>query len=387
MTERGTLRGHRSMAACEGHKRFRTPYNWPMKIYEGQYGFARSHGHSVGQPPRTPEQMNRTHLLIVALAVSIALLVPTGAWPYDPTGVDRPDEMEDIELAPATDANGEYAVINGDGEIEILIGDMNPYVDTEGVSQGSVSTIPRIFTARNTGSATVAVWITDDVDALQYVRGEREYESVEGRPNRVTLGPNETVGIGLTIDARDEVAVERADSFSVHVAGVETDRPGSGPSETGDRGRTGETSSEPSSGISTATPSGDVATTSTAVSEETVAPPPESDETDTGTGSLSDATEAPPTSADSDGRSRTSRDDGTNTPTVTPTPTEESARIPTQTVSAPPPESRQSPAQEENRQVAGGITTGRSVVTGLFLVLLALLAVLLTLRRRVRRES
>jgi hypothetical protein len=319
--------------------------------------------------------MDRTHLLIVAFAVSIALLVPSGAWPYDPTGVDRPDEMDDIVLAPADGANGEYAVINGDGEIEILIGEMNPYVDTEGVSKGSVSTIPRIFTVTNAGSESATVWITDDVDALQYVRGDQEYESVEGRPNRVTLGPNETVGIGLTIDARDEVAVKRADSFSVHASGIKTDRPGSEPSETSDGGRIGETSSEPTSVVSTT------------VSEETATSTPGPDETVTGTGSLSDATETSTTSADGDGRSRALTDGETNTPTVTPTPAEESALTPTQTVSAPPPESRQSTANEQNRQVAGGITTGSSTVTGLFIILLALLAVLLTLLRRVQRES
>ena len=306
--------------------------------------------------------MDRTHLLIVAFAVSIALLVPSSAWPYDPTGADRPDEMDDIVLAPADGANGEYAVINGDGEIEILIGEMNPYVDTEGVSKGSVSTIPRIFTVTNAGSESVTVWITDDVDALQYVRGDQEYESVEGRPNRVTLGPNETVGIGLTIDARDEVAVKRADSFSVHASGIKTDR-----RETDQ--------SEPTSVVSTT------------VSEEAATSTPGPDETVTGTGSLSDATETSTTSADGDGRSRALTDGETNTPTVTPTPAEEGVLTPTQAVSAPPPESRQSTANEQNRQVAGGITTGSSTVTGLFIILLALLAVLLTLLRRVQRES
>ena len=306
--------------------------------------------------------MDRTHLLIVAFAVSIALLVPSGAWPYDPTGVDRPDEMDDIVLAPADGANGEYAVINGDGEIEILIGEMNPYVDTEGVSKGSVSTIPRIFTVTNAGSESVAVWITDDIDALQYVRGDQEYESVEGRPNRMTLGPNETVGIGLTIDARDEVAVKRADSFSVHASGIKTDR-----RETDQ--------SEPTSVVSTT------------VSEETATSMSGPDETVTGTGSLSDATETSTTSADGDGRSRALTDGETNTPTVTPTPAEESALTPTQTVLVPSVESRQSPVNEENRRTATGARAGSFVVRGLLVVLLALLAVVLALFRQAREES
>ena len=306
--------------------------------------------------------MDRTHLLIVAFAVSIALLVPSSAWPYDPTGVDRPDEMDDIVLAPADGANGEYAVINGDGEIEILIGEMNPYVDTEGVSKGSVSTIPRIFTVTNAGSESVTVWITDDVDALQYVRGDQEYESVEGRPNRVTLGPNETVGIGLTIDARDEVAVKRADSFSVHASGIKTDR-----RETDQ--------SEPTSVVSTT------------VSEEAATSTPGPDETVTGTGSLSDATETSTTSADGDGRSRALTDGETNTPTVTPTPAEEGVLTQTQTVSAPSTESRQSPANERNRRTATGARTGSLAVRGLLVFLLAVLAVVLALLREAREES
>jgi len=319
--------------------------------------------------------MDRTHLLIVAFAVSIALLVPSGAWPYDPTGADRPDEMDDIVLAPADGANGEYAVINGDDEIEILIGEMNPYVDTEGVSKGSVSTIPRIFTVTNAGSESVTVWITDDIDVLQYIRGAQEYESVEGRPNRVTLGPNETVDIGLTIDARDEVAVKRADSFSVHASGIKTDRPGSEPSETSDGGQIGETSSEPTSVVSTT------------VSEETATSTPGPDETVTGTGNLSDATETSTMSADGDGRSRALTDGETNTPTVTPTPAEESALTPTQTVLVPSAESRQSPVNEENRRTATGARTGSFVVRGLLVILLALLAAVLALFRQAREES
>lgn len=302
--------------------------------------------------------MDRSRLLFVALAVSIALLVPSGAWPYDPTGVDRPEEMADVELAPADGPNGEYAVLNGDDEIEILIGDVNPYVDADGVSQGSVSTAPHIFTITNTGSTAVSAWITHDVDALRYIRGDSEYESIEGRSNRATLGPNETVSVGLQIDARDDIGVDHADSFTVHASRIETDRPATDQSVSSGR--------DQSSVTTRSSASGKIVTTS----------PPVSD------GAASDKTEAPPTLAGSDSQTATPTSGETDTPTQA----RGGISTPTTTVSAPLPASRQPPSSERNQSIASGFGAVSSSAMGTLIALLSLV-VLLAVLQHVRRES
>lgn len=291
--------------------------------------------------------MDRTHLLIVSFAVSIALLVPSGAWPYEPTGVDQLEGVDDVELAPADGPNGQYAVLNDDGEIEIRISQVNPYADSSGISVGTVRTLPRIFTATNTGSTPVSVWITDDVDALQYVYGEKAVESIEEPANRVTVGPNESVDVGIRIDARDEAAVERADSFVVHASRVETDRVPSG-------------GADPS-----ATP----------------------EPTDASTPTRSGETPAPPTATEGDSPTVTSIPDGTNTSTVTPTPTEETVSTPTASVSPPSAATPQPPALDGDRPGPTGVSGVSSTATGALVALLALVVGLHVTLRRAERTS
>ncbi|PSP32907.1 hypothetical protein BRC64_05225 [Halobacteriales archaeon QH_10_67_22] len=126
--------------------------------------------------------MNRNHLLVVALVFSLALLVPTGAAPFDSLDADQPEGMENIELAPADGPNGDYAVLNDDGEIEILISDENPAVDSDGVSAGGTTILTGVFTITETGETGREVWITDGADAVQFIRDDGS--SIEGHENR-----------------------------------------------------------------------------------------------------------------------------------------------------------------------------------------------------------
>jgi len=294
--------------------------------------------------------MNRTHLLVVTFVVSIALLVSTAAS-LSSTGVDQLDGVEGVELAPANGSNGEFAVLNDDGEIEIRIGQRNPYVDIDGISGGTVRTVPAIFTVTNTGTTPVSVWITDDADALQYVRGEDGAESVEERANRVALDPSETVDVGLRIDARDQGGVERADSFVIHASRVETDRP-------------------PSDGAQ-----------ASATLEPTDGPRP------TPTPTPVDETPPSPTATDGDGPTAAPTDDLTNTPSETSTPDERAVSTPTPTVSAPPPETPQPPALDGDQPSTRGLGGVSSTVTGAVVALLALVAVVFALLRGAQRVS
>jgi hypothetical protein len=144
------------------------------------------------------------------------MLVPTGAVPFAALGTDRPSGMANVELSPADGPHGDYAVLNEDGEIELLLSEENPYIDHEGVLGGSETSIPRVFNITYTGTDSVRVWLTDDTDAIRFFHGADHTDSIEGEGNRVTLDADETVSVGLWIDSSDAEDVERVDSFEVH---------------------------------------------------------------------------------------------------------------------------------------------------------------------------
>ena len=244
--------------------------------------------------------MNRNHLLVVALVLSLALLVPTGAAPFDSLDADQPEGMENIELAPADGPNGDYAVLNDDGEIEILISDENPAVDSGGVSAGGTTILTGVFTITDTGETGREVWITDGADAVQLIRDDGS--SIEGHENSVDLAPSETVRVGLRIDASDEAAVEDLNNFSVTAGIPET--PTATPTETA---TATETSSEGS--VETETP------TETQTGTPTVTPTPTQT---SGEGTATPTESGPQTTEGTDG-------DDASVDATTPVPTTQAA--------------------------------------------------------------
>jgi hypothetical protein len=107
--------------------------------------------------------MKRAVLAFVAVGVAVALLVPTMESPqFESTGTDRPSE--NLVMEPADGPNGDYAVLNEEDEIELLLTDANPDVEAEGINDGGVTPIPRVFTITYTGDAaapTLAAHLTD----------------------------------------------------------------------------------------------------------------------------------------------------------------------------------------------------------------------------------
>lgn len=159
--------------------------------------------------------MTRTVLLVAVLVASTALFVSTGAVPFS----DGTDEVadSDIVMEPADGPNGQYAVIDGDGEIAPLLTDENPDIESAGVPDGAVTPLDRVFTITYTGDLFARVWITDDAEDVRFYRGDDSDETLEGSGNAVTLGPNETVTVGLLVDTRGDHDVESASSFDVRI--------------------------------------------------------------------------------------------------------------------------------------------------------------------------
>ncbi|WP_262175035.1 hypothetical protein [Haloarcula laminariae] len=165
--------------------------------------------------------MSRKGLLLVAVLATAAVLVPTGAAPFDLTGTD--DVSGDIELRPADGPNGNYAVLGEDDELELLLTGANPATEGEGISSNAATPIPRVFTMTYTGDQEAIVWLTDDAEDVRFYRGDDSSDSLEGEANSVTLGPSETVTVGLLVDTRGEHDVEQAETFSVNAEVAEDD--------------------------------------------------------------------------------------------------------------------------------------------------------------------
>ncbi|MFC6756382.1 MULTISPECIES: hypothetical protein [Haloarcula] len=158
--------------------------------------------------------MARKGLLVVAAFATAAILVPSGAVPFDLTGTD--DVSGDIELRPTDGPNGDYALLNEDDELELHLTGANPSVEGEGIGSNAVTPVPRVFTMTYTGDRRATVWLTDDAEDVRFYRGDDSGDSLEGRANSVALGPSETVTVGLLVDTRGDHDVERAETFTVN---------------------------------------------------------------------------------------------------------------------------------------------------------------------------
>lgn len=154
--------------------------------------------------------------MVVALATA-ALLVPTGAAPF---GTDTVNE--DLSMAPAEGPNGDYAILNEDEEIELLLSDANPAVEGGGVDGNAVTPLSRVFTITYTGDESADIWLTDDSEDVRFYRGDDADDSLEGPENSVTLEPSESLAVGLLVDTRGDNDVESAETFTVHAEGPDS---------------------------------------------------------------------------------------------------------------------------------------------------------------------
>ena len=165
--------------------------------------------------------MTRTGLLAVAALATAVILVPTGAVPFDLTGTDP--VSEELVLQPAEGANGNYALVNENDELELLLTDANPATDGESIGANAVTPVHGVFTMTYTGDRSARVWLTDDAADVRFYRGDDSVDSIEGRANSVVLGPSEAVTVGLLVDTRGDHDVEQAETFTVHAEIAEED--------------------------------------------------------------------------------------------------------------------------------------------------------------------
>lgn len=118
----------------------------------------------------------------MSLAVVVSVVYGTGA--FDSLTAQRDasvqvtgDASGYLGLAPADGPNGAYASYRN-GQLRVsLNGALDANASGSGVNPDAVTTVRDIFTITNQGTQPVAVWLTDESDAVGFESGER---SVEG---------------------------------------------------------------------------------------------------------------------------------------------------------------------------------------------------------------
>ncbi|MFW5903200.1 MAG: CARDB domain-containing protein [Halolamina sp.] len=146
--------------------------------------------------------------LVLALLAAAGLLVPTGAAGFLP-GQPTDDVGEQVELQPAS---SEVASLE-DEELVVDISASNPNLDAEGLNPNAVTSFDDVFVLHYDGDQYAEVWLTHEGEGVTFATGGA---SIETRANNVTLGPNESVPVGMTVDTSDPAAIERIDEFTVH---------------------------------------------------------------------------------------------------------------------------------------------------------------------------
>ena len=246
----------------------------------------------------------RALTLVAALALaSVVLLVPTGAAPFTQSGTDS--ISDEVHLAPSEGPNGKYAVLNEDGEIELLFDESNPNTDADGVTENATTRIDDVFTITYTGPDRAKVWLTDGADDVRFYRSGGAAGSLEREENAVLLGPNATLYVGVHIDTRGDHDVGQADSFTVHAE--MPDEPTPAPTPTPEPIPT-----ESPEDTSTATPEPTETNTPTPEPTETDTPTPE--DTSTATPPPRETDMPTPEPNDNGGEGPPERDTSTTTP-------------------------------------------------------------------------
>jgi hypothetical protein len=153
--------------------------------------------------------MNRTTW--VGALVVLAAVVATATTAAPVFTADR--VAQDVYLSPADDPNGAYAEYDEDGEVVVDLTAANTDVEGEGLNADSVTHIDDVLELRYNGSRYAHVWLThESEDVTFYADGH----PVQSESNNVTLGPNQSLSVGLRVDTRGETTDGFLDDVTIH---------------------------------------------------------------------------------------------------------------------------------------------------------------------------
>jgi len=160
--------------------------------------------------------MKNRNAALLLMVLSLGLLVPTVATTVQAPWEDR--LSEDIALQPTGEPSDQYVIRNPDGELAIVVGPDTLDGQAEGLNQQGDHQFDRMFSIVNTGDEEGSVWLTVDTDLIEFYRGARTADSLEGEDNRVVLEPGESVDVGMRVETADG---DIDSSFTVYAAGEE----------------------------------------------------------------------------------------------------------------------------------------------------------------------
>jgi len=162
----------------------------------------------------------RTGVLLALVAAS-ALLVPSGAAQFLP--LSPADQIGgQVELQPAPGPAGNYSYLE-DGQLVVDLSASNPNLEGEGVNPEAVTGVGGVFRIHYNGTRYAEVWLTHEADGIEFTA---EGHSIQSRGNNVTLGPNETVAVGVTVDTTGSISDARIDDITVHARVAEPETVG-----------------------------------------------------------------------------------------------------------------------------------------------------------------
>jgi hypothetical protein len=189
--------------------------------------------------------MPKSSVVLVLVAFLLTgLVIPTGA-----AGTDELWTEPSVVLEPHDGPNGQYASINGDGELEVDL-------SMPGLNAGAMTVIDDVFYVTNNHEEPVAIWFSHDAmdEVVLSIDGEPAQSSAEA----VELQSGERASVGLTVDtsARSPGEIVLSE-FTIHAENRSTPADGGsgGGQSGGSGGSTGGTADE--SDDSTAPSGGD----------------------------------------------------------------------------------------------------------------------------------
>jgi len=138
----------------------------------------------------------RTLALAITLVLAGTFAFPSAASPLFAGPTDQLGD--DVALAPSSD----YAYLDADDELVVDLSPSNPDIDGEGVNADGRTTIGDVFRVRYNGSRYAHVWLTHGSDAVTFAV---DGEPIQSEANNVTLAPNESVAVSLTVDTTGRV--------------------------------------------------------------------------------------------------------------------------------------------------------------------------------------
>lgn len=148
----------------------------------------------------------RTLLLVVALMIAGSLVSPSTAAPQD---IQSEDTLgSGVELSPTS----EYATVEDD-ELVVDLSATNPALDGAGVNRNARTTLSDVFRLGYSGSTYAHVWITHDSDDVTFSVGG---QPIGSEANKITLAPDESVPVALTVDVTGGEVDESIDEITFH---------------------------------------------------------------------------------------------------------------------------------------------------------------------------